>query len=1661
MGKARHCYERRRWCGGPTEKEARGGCETRQDGVGGAGARCVDVGRSAARGQQEQPEEAASPTRVREALRQAIELHKSREYEKAAPFFVFAKTGEKALTPPELKDLAAFSAQNAIALKGRQDGAALLQKADLAIREGRTKEVGPMLGALNANQFLTPAERRQVSDLTRKLLSDTDAKKAPTPTKDAKTLLAEGRDALKAGDLARAELLADQAEKAERATSWLPSWNNEPAKLRRDIQAAKAKLATPEVKKEPDSKSSSWWPFAKNETQPTQTDPQQTVKIPDPAPKNPDPPATSKFGGFWPFGGNSTPPKKDPPKEMASPGRAERQMLNDAFIFLEANDIERARVGANLLKDLNLKWEPNERNPDMLLAEIQRRTGGPMPAVPTAPRNVATDPAPKKAAPEIAKKKPIELDPKADPRVLLKQGRAALQDRRLDEADKACSFALAAKASWGFWEDTPEKLRRDLTRAHQTADRDESVRLMVEARKACAAGNLDDAEKKAYRAQQLHGPYGVFDFGERPTGLLEEVRQAKLAKAKENPKSAPIAKKDAPTLPDAAPGIPAGVQSANKNRAIVMVREARELERQGMLVQARQKAMEARDLKAPFLPDEDSPDNLLLGLSARAGREIQAHMQQSIAVAGVVNDPQRFRKAAAELSAARDLAVVFGLDLTRIDVAFSQLAQVEMGNRSLSTVAAPPNNGDPFRIDPIAADAPTGDAQKDALRKQAREKLMYAQRELSAGKYETAARMAEELCNPAYGVREEAMRLLRSINAEEFNQRILEAKRTFESGLDCVAHKDFRKAMYLFQSIDTMYLPVEYQRRMGDIMVMREMQPQAPEQQYQKPAFLRASAIEDKAPATARAANSDPEDLLGHQKAMEKVQYEALRMRGYETLKTAHEKFKAGQKQDAVQTLEAYVQQVNDAGLSDNGRSNELRRPAETRIQQYKTLIAESAIARAGSGKTIYSYHNEGKRQAEIQKRQEEVAALVKEGAELYKQGKLKESEAIGRKVLAIDPDNTAALMLVMTSQTKRNQQIYDKDVHDDDATHLILLGGGLMPRGQQVTSDNPVTFDPEIQKRHNGIGGDGGIRHNLKDDKERAIEYRLKQPISLNFNNTPLRDAISSIAIQSGIQVVPDLRALQEAKVNLDAPLSGSADNINMKNALNILLKPMRLSYVIEDQVLKITTENYTIGRLVRITYPIADLIVPVEDHPLPDQLDMIKVLARADRLVEIGYTYGVGMSGFGMNPGMPVSSHGQGLGGAFGSQSGQPGGGAPRPRTKDTIAQELKDLIQNTVSKNTWEDMGGTGGIQYFPMGLALVITQTQEVQEEVQLLLETLRKLQDLQVSVELRAVLVSETFFERIGVDFNMNILPPISRTQPNLLNNTFVPAPFLNQTGRGLNMVSGLTSAGTLTPDLGIPINNHSFAFTQPQFGGYQPTAGLQLGLAFLSDIQVFMFLEAVQGDRRAHIMQAPKLTVYNGQTATITGNMTRPEVLGMTPNQMGNGALFMSPVMATIPFGLTMTVQPVVSPDRRFIRLNVQPQLVGGGVTDPAAATVNVLPQALNTTLDGGIQIPPLANNQIATIIQPQTQNVFIAQTTVNVPDGGTVLLGGFKFMAEERTEYGPPILSNIPYLSRLFRNVGWSRDGSTLIYLVTARVIMIEEEENLFLGNIPPIPGR
>ena len=75
--------------------------------------------------------------------------------------------------------------------------------------------------------------------------------------------------------------------------------------------------------------------------------------------------------------------------------------------------------------------------------------------------------------------------------------------------------------------------------------------------------------------------------------------------------------------------------------------------------------------------------------------------------------------------------------------------------------------------------------------------------------------------------------------------------------------------------------------------------------------------------------------------------------------------------------------------------------------------------------------------------------------------------------------------------------------------------------------------------------------------------------------------------------------------------------------------------------------------------------------------------------------------------------------------------------------------------------------------------------------------------------------------------------------------------------------------------------------------------------------------------------------------------------------------------------------------------------------------------------------------------------------TVVSVPDGGTVLMGGIKRLSESREERGVPLLSNIPYINRLFKNVGIGQETSNLMMMVTPRILIQEELEEDQVGLI------
>lgn len=254
----------------------------------------------------------------------------------------------------------------------------------------------------------------------------------------------------------------------------------------------------------------------------------------------------------------------------------------------------------------------------------------------------------------------------------------------------------------------------------------------------------------------------------------------------------------------------------------------------------------------------------------------------------------------------------------------------------------------------------------------------------------------------------------------------------------------------------------------------------------------------------------------------------------------------------------------------------------------------------------------------------------------------------------------------------------------------------------------------------------------------EKAIHARLRERVSLTFKDTPLTQVIADLAKLTGLNVVPDTRALHEAGIRLDRPVTLSVNDIPLQSALNLLLKSVRLTYVVGDNVLSITTPTAARGRIRQVVYPIADLVTP---HVEPEiDGESAGRPARCDK-------------------GKPVpTSEPWGIAVLIGTSPATCDKGKPAP----ALEAQLMSLIKNTVAKDSWEDVGGPGTMQYFSLGQALVVQQNTDTHEEIAALLSALRRLYDVKVSVELRLVTMPSGLLD--PRDF---LTPPVSPLVPKL------------------------------------------------------------------------------------------------------------------------------------------------------------------------------------------------------------------------------------------------------------------------------------------------------
>jgi hypothetical protein len=199
-----------------------------------------------------------------------------------------------------------------------------------------------------------------------------------------------------------------------------------------------------------------------------------------------------------------------------------------------------------------------------------------------------------------------------------------------------------------------------------------------------------------------------------------------------------------------------------------------------------------------------------------------------------------------------------------------------------------------------------------------------------------------------------------------------------------------------------------------------------------------------------------------------------------------------------------------------------------------------------------------------------------------------------------------------------------------------------------------------------------------------------------MKFTGVTFGDAIDFVRDVAGVNIHVNWKALEAENVTADTPVNIRLRSVTLRKVLNVLLSEASggdsLTYFVDQGVLEITTRELADKKVYTKIYPVEDLVTDVPEFTEPPNFNLQTSTDQARQ-----------------------QGGGGGQGGIFGqNQQRQPGELERGTRTREERADELVQLITETVRPEVWAANGGTATIRYFRGNL--IITAPRSVHEAI---------------------------------------------------------------------------------------------------------------------------------------------------------------------------------------------------------------------------------------------------------------------------------------------------------------------------------------------------------
>ncbi|MEZ5941882.1 MAG: hypothetical protein R3C18_10845 [Planctomycetaceae bacterium] len=353
---------------------------------------------------------------------------------------------------------------------------------------------------------------------------------------------------------------------------------------------------------------------------------------------------------------------------------------------------------------------------------------------------------------------------------------------------------------------------------------------------------------------------------------------------------------------------------------------------------------------------------------------------------------------------------------------------------------------------------------------------------------------------------------------------------------------------------------------------------------------------------------------------------------------SAESKFKASP--DAgisqLETIRGNVKSATD--IDPELRENLLRR-INDRIQQFNTkkqtqaaLIAQRLVRSAETEAQRALIDYEIDRDEQLEQMVNRIRALMDDGFHGdYKA--FEQAEAGARQIISSYPGSAVGAAEVVTTESAGQLDKVDRlrQLRADrylEVLYQVELSHVPYPDEPPIRYPSAEVWQALTEMRAKWKSVD----LHQSNENERRIHEALKDTTSLEFPSNPLEDVVQYISSIHNIPIRLDEAGLLAEGIGPDTEVKMVISGISLRSALKLLLEDVggiELTYVIEDEVMKITTQLKADETLQTRVYPVADLVIPVQP---------------------LGGGFGGGGGGLGQQGGFG--------GGGFGQQGGQQGG-------------------------------------------------------------------------------------------------------------------------------------------------------------------------------------------------------------------------------------------------------------------------------------------------------------------------------------------------------------------------------------------------------------------